>query len=274
MNILKTSLALILYTLLFAFTILMTPIYMISGVKTCLQPIKQMYYQWSVLIKLFIFDLKSFVKKYDNFSVKMPVMPKYSGIYKKAYGSKFKNNSYIEYDFSDLDFVEIFYFGYLFLYSSFVVYILGSAVYSAIVYTAIYVNPEVEVTKDVVKKRKPAFHKYEDDINIETYCPCIFEYEADENFLSNTKNIIIYDTDNDELRISKNVSLTNSDFERSSKEVLQGEYTYSINDRNVTIEYDDFTFDVNHNQGFVFINDLRSVFYFNKSNELRRVSRK
>ena len=70
----QTFIALILYTLLFAFTILMTPIYMISGVKTCLQPIKQMYYQWSVLIKLFIFDLKSFVKKYDNFSVKMPVL--------------------------------------------------------------------------------------------------------------------------------------------------------------------------------------------------------
>lgn len=254
--------------LLMIFSIAMTPIYMLTDFKTSFHPIKQIGAQMSVLFRLLMHDISSAVKDKAEKKVKMPVYSRYE----KAYSSKSHGQSYIEFDLNDFDFAEFFLLAYLFAYTSFVLWIIGSAIYSAIVYTAIYVNPEVEVVEQPKPKREITFHKYEDDINIDRYCPCTLSFNMTKEDKAKSTMTVIYNPNNGELKYSNLHSLTTTDYQKSTKEVLQGEYTYEVVNGRIKVTYDDYTFTVNANQGYVFINDLASIFYFNDDFELHRVS--
>ena len=254
----KLLISVIFYTFVTLFIAILTPVCALFEGKKAFGGLKQIFGIWQLLFKYLLTDTNRVTEGYRL---------KLHGKYKT-----FKNTEYITIDLRDFDLIEFLSIGYFTIYASLITYIIACTIISAVTYTAIYVNPEIEVSKEPVKKPEIVYHKYEDEVNMDTYCPCTLSFKMKESELLKTKNTLLLDDANGEIHVAKEDFLSKSSISNAKREFSQGEYTVSNVGKQITFTtQSDLEFKVNPYQGFVFMYDLASVFYYNEKGEMFRI---
>jgi hypothetical protein len=261
MKYLKLLICVVFYTFVTLVITILTPVCAIFEGKKAFGGLKQIFDIWKLLFNFLITDTSRVT---ENYQLKL------HGKYKK-----FKNTEYISINFNNFDLGEFLLIGYFTIYASMLTYVIACGIISAITYTAIYVNAEVEVSKTPIKKPVITYHKFADEVNMDTYCPCTPSFKMKKNELLKTKNTLLLDDANGEVHVAKENFISKSAMSTAKREYSQGEYTVTNIDSQITFSMPNaLQFKVNHYQGFVFMYDLSSVFFFNEKGEMFRIPKK
>lgn len=259
MKYLKLLISFTAYTFITAFVLLLSVVAFFFSGKKAFDGLQQIISIWKMLFKYTKTDTGRVSEKY-----RMKLYGKYK---------TFRNTEYIYIDFSNFDLGETLLFAYFIFYTSFLTYLVSGTIISFLTVSLIYVNSEVEITNDPVIKETIKYQKYEDDINIDTYCPCIESFKLTEKEVNKSEKTVLLNTDNGNMLLTKNKFLTSELISKATKEVPQGEIQIIKKEDRITFINNGFEFTVNKNQSFVFLYDLSSMFYFNDQYEMFRIAR-
>lgn len=162
-----------------------------------------------------------------------------------------------------IDYAELFAFTFYSLYIGFYVSLIGSVILSAILYQAIYVSPVAVVVDTAPKTDVITYQKSNLEVNKDTYCPCtpLFKFESG-YFGTNT---IMIDQDMLIPSVSDHHVISPEQINSATIEKPMDFYGTVINN-GYSINYEGEEIPLQEYQGFVFSNDLNSIFFFEGKN--------
>jgi hypothetical protein len=259
MKYLKLLISFILYTFVTIFVGALSLICVFFEGKKAFGGLQQIFSIWKMLFSFLCTDTNRVTEKYQM---------KLHGKYKT-----FKNTEYISIDFQNFDLGETLLFAYFIIYTSFIAYVIAGVIISVLTISMVYINPEVKPTKEPIKKPVIAYQKMDDEINMDTYCPCTESFKYSKEDLFKTKNTLIVDNMNGTILVSDINHLTQDLMNTAKIEISQGEILVQNKSEQITFIQDGFEFKLNSYQGFVFIYDLSSLFYFDSEGQLFRIAR-